>query len=568
MIMKKAAVLLLSAALFTAFLPMSAFAASESAAEPSSAGSAAVSSQEAGQQVKSNSPAGIVLSKDAVKSDDSDEILDFYRELLLEYFEEDISYAISESGVVGYIDKTLTPESSYYRQIVWEHLEPAYNESLDTLTNADELTDLFEQSEEDPSLMVIKSSLLEQMNEAITMAGWTKIVVRTNNVKKEVQRLRKREKTYEDLVCESLKESDYTQYYWGVVRSKKAEVASLLRKMKDIPSAAKNTVQADSIIGELDGGTSMDLNEISDYYGITIGLSVYTRNDVNLAKKEEKIYLDNALDNLIGGKRLDKKYQDPAEKILQKYKNEVDNAVDVNDILSGSYVEQYLEEVGEKYEVADVDYASIVSASDMFRWQKSMYQWLYDEIDLDKYESAEVEKISILIQSQSTKAYRNQIAVSDLPTLTEKTQKLIRKVKTRRQKIAAARSTCLAKLRRYTKKKGYDHSKALAVYRQAKAAMSKAGSTSKIRSLYRKYSNKMKTYAVKRFRISTSRYGKGSITKSKKIAYGKSFTVKLLPAAGWKISRVKIDGKTVKLKNRYVFRKVRKKHTVTVWYSK
>ena len=50
--------------------------------------------------------------------------------------------------------------------------------------------------------------------------------------------------------------------------------------------------------------------------------------------------------------------------------------------------------------------------------------------------------------------------------------------------------------------------------------------------------------------------------------YGESHTVKLKPAKGYKIKKVTIDGKKKKIKRKYTFNKVRKKHVVKVVFGK
>jgi hypothetical protein len=75
-------------------------------------------------------------------------------------------------------------------------------------------------------------------------------------------------------------------------------------------------------------------------------------------------------------------------------------------------------------------------------------------------------------------------------------------------------------------------------------------------------------FALKTFKISTSKKGKGTVTKSKAVAYGKNFTVKFKAAKGYKILKITVDGKKVKVKKSYTFKKVTKAHKIKVYYVK
>ena len=49
--------------------------------------------------------------------------------------------------------------------------------------------------------------------------------------------------------------------------------------------------------------------------------------------------------------------------------------------------------------------------------------------------------------------------------------------------------------------------------------------------------------------------------------YGSSFKVVLAPFAGHRISEVRIDGKSVKLKSRYEFNNIRKSHKLSIIFQ-
>jgi hypothetical protein len=81
-----------------------------------------------------------------------------------------------------------------------------------------------------------------------------------------------------------------------------------------------------------------------------------------------------------------------------------------------------------------------------------------------------------------------------------------------------------------------------------------------------KYESKAEK-CIRKFKVSVKKYGRGKAGKSAKVKYGADHKVKLMPAAGARIVRVTVDGRSVKLKNSYTFRKVRKKHEVVVVFS-
>jgi hypothetical protein len=75
-------------------------------------------------------------------------------------------------------------------------------------------------------------------------------------------------------------------------------------------------------------------------------------------------------------------------------------------------------------------------------------------------------------------------------------------------------------------------------------------------------------FTLKTFKISITKSGKGTVTKSKAVKYGRNFTLKFKASRGYEISRILVDGKKIKIKKSYTFKNVKKAHRVKVYFKK
>ncbi|MGN0708890.1 MAG: hypothetical protein ACI4LM_01455, partial [Anaerovoracaceae bacterium] len=73
--------------------------------------------------------------------------------------------------------------------------------------------------------------------------------------------------------------------------------------------------------------------------------------------------------------------------------------------------------------------------------------------------------------------------------------------------------------------------------------------------------------AKRSFRISVKKHGPGKVSPGRTVKYGKSYTVRIKPSRGHKTSLVIIDGSRKKIKSSYTFRKVKRSHTVEVYFK-
>ena len=73
-------------------------------------------------------------------------------------------------------------------------------------------------------------------------------------------------------------------------------------------------------------------------------------------------------------------------------------------------------------------------------------------------------------------------------------------------------------------------------------------------------------FVKKTYKITTSKSGKGIVTKSASVRYQANKTIYFKPAKGYKVSKVLVDGKKIKSTSKYTFRNVRKAHKVKVYF--
>ena len=71
-----------------------------------------------------------------------------------------------------------------------------------------------------------------------------------------------------------------------------------------------------------------------------------------------------------------------------------------------------------------------------------------------------------------------------------------------------------------------------------------------------------------KYKITTSKTGKGVITKSKTVNYGSKVVITMTPSKGYKLSKVYVDGKRVSVKSKYTFKNVTLNHSIKAVFVK
>lgn len=98
-------------------------------------------------------------------------------------------------------------------------------------------------------------------------------------------------------------------------------------------------------------------------------------------------------------------------------------------------------------------------------------------------------------------------------------------------------------------------------------AFTKTGGSYKFKTIKEHHNIKV-DFAKQTFKVTTSKKGKGKITKSKTVAYGSKVVIKVKPKKGYRIAKVTIDGKKVKAKKKYTITVTKAKKVKAVFKKK
>ena len=149
----------------------------------------------------------------------------------------------------------------------------------------------------------------------------------------------------------------------------------------------------------------------------------------------------------------------------------------------------------------------------------------------------------------------------------EKLEAKLKTTKTYKQELAELKKELLEELNTFKNNKKYNQTKIKAIINEATKKINASTDMDEVYDLYYEYYEKAEN-AINKYKITTKKTGKGTITKSKTVTYGSNFTVKMTPKKGYKIKSVIVDGKKVKNKTKYTFKKVVKAHTIKVVFVK
>ncbi|MBR0414849.1 MAG: hypothetical protein IJI67_07250 [Clostridia bacterium] len=140
-------------------------------------------------------------------------------------------------------------------------------------------------------------------------------------------------------------------------------------------------------------------------------------------------------------------------------------------------------------------------------------------------------------------------------------------VKTLAQQLKEDKDAAIAALKKYVGNKKFNQTKIKALYAEGVKKIKAATTSAQVEKLCNQYVAAMNK-AILTYKITVTKSGKGAVTKSATVKCGASYTVKIVPTAGYKIKSIVVDGKKVKLTNAYTFKNVTKAHSIKVTFSK
>ena len=141
------------------------------------------------------------------------------------------------------------------------------------------------------------------------------------------------------------------------------------------------------------------------------------------------------------------------------------------------------------------------------------------------------------------------------------------KIPTKEEELKMAKERYIKYLNNFRNNVKYNQAKVVPIINEGIKLINNATTIEKARSIYITYYNKAKA-TIKKFNIKTSKVGNGYITSSKIAKYGTSVSISIKPKTGYKIGKIYVDGKRVKITTKYTFKNITKNHTITAVFVK
>ncbi len=502
--------------------------------------------------------------------------------------------------VMDMIDETYAEsvfDEKYYAAPVFAEITQVYDQLAEKVGNAKKLDDLVQEG-------MFGYMLTDELAEEIEMIAYLGGLTKQNGIKgaNALDKCISDLEQYKKTVFAQYKLSKYNNWYQDIISEFKSDINAEMNKLKKDPSFA-GCAKVKAMIAVYDTDDEEygdddwimiigddDEGDDNEFY-LDEDKLVYTNEELtsniemmqsSLMSYVEEVLAKYAEENSL--KETSTKYTQMSEKLTKYAEGFTKRAKKYPDI--ESIFAEYQASTWKLYEIAGLDDEgdnSMVepSGSDLVRLMRGIEE-IYMSYDLTKYSETQRGKMDELYYNYLYDyAYSFRYTKAEAKTMETRAAaraKYLKKVKAKFDKFPVKTVELknkrtnlynkLVKKYRTDGKKKYDQKKVSAQLKKAKAAMNKATEPEQVVEIYHEYVTKLNG-TIKKFTVKTSKKGKGTITKTTKVKYGKNFTVKFTPKAGYKIKKITVDGKKLKkLKNKYTFKKVKKAHRIKVVFGK
>ena len=509
----------------------------------------------------------------STKADFSGDSLEETKGLVHAFIDEMYEYAVQDQ--------------SMYAANVWKEIQNSYSKINSAIDNAKRVKDLLIS---DGFEMYLTDELAEEVEIMTALGYMIKHYIKND---KDISKLAKRTKKSLNELKKDVEKSDFNNFYWGRLQNLFKDAFNDLKKVKSV----REFILADYEISEWEADVRTSIATASDEIDYPKGEDeeVYDEYDpgellISIEDGEEEVIII-----IIGGEyegyiknkneveearwlqvsrlkefaqrsgKKTKKEKEKAEKAIDKFKKNTLNKIEDTDKIEeagGKKIEEMMSKAGVK--IREVTRREFVDTAKQYNSLTSDYS----RTDYHEGKWGLVERAFFETKDIIENAEYNYELYGLIPYLKSRADKVI----TLKKQFAKERKRIRKALKAYTKKgnrKKYNQKKIKKLIRQfdAKVKKIKDYDVDNLLTLEEKYIGKAKD-CINRYKITVKKKGKGYAGKSKKVKYGESHTVKLKPAKGYKIKKVTIDGKKKKIKRKYTFNKVRKKHVVKVVFGK
>lgn len=498
--------------------------------------------------------------------------LDFYKQSLIEQVEE----TYSRYDYVTYIDS------------VRKDFEKAHQEAINTLNNLSSLDDLFYDYEEGTISLDVNLPYTTMS----TIGGWDYDYVTTDNY---YLTLKKRGLKAINDAFDCFYEGDFSTYYNTIINSYRSEYLGYVSSANDYYSLAKgfaniglvgdyNNFTYVDISFDLDNSNGEDAESMNgsckyDAYGYfpdfeyveflnsvgivsipsySLGRVIYSLGEVQDTKNAFSAYIDNYVYEQLkaSGYKVTDEIIDMADKTL----DDINNGYNPDTMYT-----KYIDLIEKFEDMTGVTYQKL-SSTTTFKLAAGIDKLSKKYLDKKVYSNAGYNTNYNLLDNASSAI--NVVYEVEIPkNFLVKLEKLLKKTPTRVVELSNAKKSYVKKLNTFKNNKKYNQKKVVPIVNEGISKINKATSVDSVKSIYNTYYKKA-LLTINKYKITTSKIGKGVITKSKTVNYGSNVVITMTPSKGYKLSKVYVDGKRVSVKSKYTFKNVTLNHSIKAVFVK
>lgn len=473
--------------------------------------------------------------------------LEFYRQSLVELLDESMNYFESPNN---------------YSSEVWNTAQNIYKtevERINKMTSLVEMVDLGKVS------FLGHTANETTIEVSLVLEGLSELDATVYKNEKDIESIKDELRTYWNDVLSKYKKADYNDFYWDRLVSSKEELYSQIDKIADCLDYARFQMYW----GDIDIFESNDYD--FDEYSGTMNSILYQY----IVSKDE---MENAVYDV-----QDTLYEYIEEYLPSRnYKADTENLYTIvyrfeEEALKAEYARQILD-IAEKAYTDMIIITGIDPSDDLMKPQANNSDKIRLQARLDKYFFDTYSKKNYSESGWETILQIKDDYASEIDEIVYKTDlkedkiyndfvKELSSVKTYAQELKEYKSECVMSLKEYIGNPKYNQPKVKAIVTEGIKKINAAKKTEVVESVFGTYLKKAKA-TINKYKIITSKSGAGAVSASKTVNYGSSYTVKIVPKAGYKIKAIAVDGKKIKLTNAYTFKNIKKAHTIKVTFGK
>ena len=498
--------------------------------------------------------------------------LDFYKQSLIEQVEE----TYSRYDYVTYIDS------------VRKDFEKAHQDAIDTLNNLSSLDDLFYDYEEGTISLEVNLPYATMT----TIGGWDYDYVTTDNY---YLTLKKRGLKAINDAFDCFYEGDFSTYYNTIINSYRSEYLGYVSSANDYYSLAKGFANI-GLVGDYNNFTYVDISfDLDNYDGedtesmsgscqydaygyfpdfeyveflnsvgiasipsYSLGRVIYSLGEVQDTKNAFSAYINNYVYEQLkaSGYKVTDEIIDMADKTI----DDINNGYNPDTMYT-----KYIDLIEKFEDMTGVTYQKL-SSTTTFKLGSGIDKLSKKYLDKKVYSNAGYNTNYNLLDNASSAI--NVVYEVEIPkNFLVKLEKLLKKTPTRVVELSNAKKSYANKLNTFKNNKKYNQKKVVPIVNEGISKINKATSVDSVKSIYNTYYKKA-LLTINKYKITTSKTGKGVITKSKTVNYGSNVVITMTPSKGYKLSKVYVDGKRVRVKSKYTFKNVTLNHSIKAVFVK